>query len=440
MPGRQRVGDPIQQATGSGAGGVLQPLLVEYEAQLPPRRSVTAAEGQSTAPVRGLVEFEIGVDGREDVTARSGDHPAQREDGRRTPQVRGNTVHGNLVRPAGESVHLQQRVPFPEGERRRVLHTPVDVEGQQPDLRRGHRHVQHQDLVYKHDSADHRRRTPKQSRWSPAHASDGQSAGRRERPAVASRRPARPVREVDVLARLPRTRSGKLLRGTMATSPTVAQSPTNHCPQCGHDPRPRRPITWTATKHPCHKTRRRANTPVISATRRPAVPRIGVGKGERCARSHARAVTSGADRHGPHPFRHCGTVTVYHRQTPRKETTMSPADKPSAENTDLLESANTAAVHAADAVKTAAAKAEDAIEASVEQIRELNEQAITAARAAGQRALDAYQAALESVVGAEKKLAAGSQLDWFTTLVSTQAEFTQRLGTIFLTAAREQLK
>ena len=51
---------------------------------------------------------------------------------------------------------------------------------------------------------------------------------------------------------------------------------------------------------------------------------------------------------------------------------MSPADKPSAENTDLLESASTAAAHAADAVKTAAAKAEDAIEASVEQIRELN--------------------------------------------------------------------
>ena len=40
----------------------------------------------------------------------------------------------------------------------------------------------------------------------------------------------------------------------------------------------------------------------------------------------------------------------------------------------------------------------------------------------------------------QKKLAEGSQLDWFTTLVTTQAEFTQRLGVIFLTAAREQLK
>ena len=86
------------------------------------------------------------------------------------------------------------------------------------------------------------------------------------------------------------------------------------------------------------------------------------------------------------------------------------------------------------------AQAEGAIEASVEQIRELNEQAIKSARAGGQRALDAYQAALESVVDAEQKLAEGSQLDWFTTLVTTQAEFTQRLGAIFLTAAREQLK
>lgn len=120
---------------------------------------------------------------------------------------------------------------------------------------------------------------------------------------------------------------------------------------------------------------------------------------------------------------------------------MSPTAKPSTEKAaDLLESANTVATQAADAVNTVALRAEDAIEASVELIRELNEQAIQAARAAGQNALDAYQAALESVVDTEKKLAEGSQLDWFTTLVSTQAEFTQRLGTIFLTAAREQLK
>ena len=120
---------------------------------------------------------------------------------------------------------------------------------------------------------------------------------------------------------------------------------------------------------------------------------------------------------------------------------MSTTNKQSAENaTDLLESANTVAARAADAVQTATAQAEGAIEASVEQIRELNEQAIKAGRAAGQRALDAYQAALESVVDAEKKLAEGSQLDWFTMLVTTQAEFTQRLGVIFLTAAREQLK
>ena len=118
---------------------------------------------------------------------------------------------------------------------------------------------------------------------------------------------------------------------------------------------------------------------------------------------------------------------------------MSPTGKPSENATDLVESATTAAAQAAGAVKTSTARVADAIETSVEQIRELNEQAITAARAAGQKALDAYQAALESVVDAEKKLAEGSQ-PTFTTLVTTQAEFTQRLGAIFLTAAREQLK
>ena len=120
---------------------------------------------------------------------------------------------------------------------------------------------------------------------------------------------------------------------------------------------------------------------------------------------------------------------------------MSTTDKSSAKHApDLLESATTAAATATDAVKAATANAEEAIEASVEQIRALNEQAIKAARAAGQRALDAYQAALESIVDAEKKLAGDSQLDWFTTLVTTQAEFTQRLGAIFLTAARDRLK
>jgi transketolase len=118
---------------------------------------------------------------------------------------------------------------------------------------------------------------------------------------------------------------------------------------------------------------------------------------------------------------------------------MSSTENPSTDNA-LLDSANTAARQAADAAKSAATQAADAIEASVQRIRDLNEQAIVAARSAGQNALDAYQAALESVVGAENKLAEGSQLDWFTTLVTTQAEFTQRLGAIFLTAARDQLK
>jgi hypothetical protein len=218
--------------------------------------------------------------------------------------------------------------------------------------------------------------------------------------------------------------------------------PPNHCTAGRERSRLRGPTPGrrrsTAPARPVAERTR----PVRSATRCPAARGSGVGKEHRRARSHARAMASGADPPWAQPFPYCGTVTtVHHRQAPRRETIMSTTGKPSAENAaHLKESANAAAAQAADAVKTGAAKAEDAIEASVEQIRELNEQAIKAARAAGQRALDAYQAALESVVDAEKNLAGGSHLDWFTTLVNTQAEFTQRLGTIFLTAAREQLK
>jgi hypothetical protein len=153
-------------------------------------------------------------------------------------------------------------------------------------------------------------------------------------------------------------------------------------------------------------------------------------------RTRRRSQAGQAERPGPA----AGRPPIDTRHHPLGDT-MSTTDKPSAENaTGLLDSANAAAQQVADTAKTAAAQAGDAIEASVERIRELNEQAIQAARTAGQRALDAYQAALESVVDAEQKLAEGSQLDWFTALVTTQAAFTQRLGAIFLTAAREQLK
>src|SRR5664279_999336 len=163
-------------------------------------------------------------------------------------------------------------------------------------------------------------------------------------------------------------------------------------------------------------------------------------------RARTRAMVGQRPRPWGRTLSRCsGTVTAAHHPDPhiepREKPIMSTTNNQATGNAaDLLESANTVAARAADAVQTATAQGEGAIEASVEQIRELNEQAIKSARAAGQRVLDAYQAALESVVDAEKKLAEGSQLDWFTTLVTTQAEFTQRLGAIFLTAAREQLK
>src|SRR5664280_2511452 len=115
-------------------------------------------------------------------------------------------------------------------------------------------------------------------------------------------------------------------------------------------------------------------------------------------RARTRAMVS-----GPRPWGrtlpHCScTVTAAHPANPhiepREKPIMSTTNKQSAENAAPLESANTVAAQAADAVKTATAQAEGAIEASVEQIRELNEQAIKAGRAAGQRALDAYQACL----------------------------------------------
>ena len=109
---------------------------------------------------------------------------------------------------------------------------------------------------------------------------------------------------------------------------------------------------------------------------------------------------------------------------------MSTTDSPAAPSaTDLLNSAQTLSTQGIDA-----------IEASVKRIRELNEQAIKAARAAGLTALGRLPGGAGVRREGRRELAEGSHVDWFTTLVTTQAGFTQRLGTIFLTSARDQLK
>jgi hypothetical protein len=76
-------------------------------------------------------------------------------------------------------------------------------------------------------------------------------------------------------------------------------------------------------------------------------------------------------------------------------------------------------------------------EASIAKIRELNERAITVTRDAGQAALDAYQAALEAIVSLGQRLAGGTQLEWLTALVRTQAEFTQTIGKAYFSAGRD---
>ena len=109
---------------------------------------------------------------------------------------------------------------------------------------------------------------------------------------------------------------------------------------------------------------------------------------------------------------------------------MSTTDSPAAPSaTDLLNSAQTLSTQGIDA-----------IEASVKRIRELNEQAIKAARAAGLTALGRLPGGAGVRREGRRELAEGSHVDWFTTPVTTLARFTQRLGTIFLTSARDQLK
>ncbi len=79
-------------------------------------------------------------------------------------------------------------------------------------------------------------------------------------------------------------------------------------------------------------------------------------------------------------------------------------------------------------------------DAAVERIRELNERIIEATRKAGTSYLDNYEKTLQSIADYQDKIAESSQVDWITTIVTAQANFTRELAKAYADAGRELLK
>jgi hypothetical protein len=82
----------------------------------------------------------------------------------------------------------------------------------------------------------------------------------------------------------------------------------------------------------------------------------------------------------------------------------------------------------------------DNIDAAAERVRELNERIIASSKKAGVAYLDTYERALTSIVEFQDKVADASQVEWFSALVTAQADFTRDMAKLYTSAARDLLK
>jgi hypothetical protein len=77
---------------------------------------------------------------------------------------------------------------------------------------------------------------------------------------------------------------------------------------------------------------------------------------------------------------------------------------------------------------------------AIDRIRDLNERILAAGQKAGGAYLDAYEQALESILAYEKRAAAQTDMDWISTVIEAQSEFTRGLTKLYVSTGRKVLK
>jgi transposase len=83
---------------------------------------------------------------------------------------------------------------------------------------------------------------------------------------------------------------------------------------------------------------------------------------------------------------------------------------------------------------------ENVAEETADRIRDLNERIIEAGRKAGNAYLDGYEKTLRSIADYEERMADSSQVEWLSTLLNAQADFTREIAKAATASAREFLK
>ena len=107
-------------------------------------------------------------------------------------------------------------------------------------------------------------------------------------------------------------------------------------------------------------------------------------------------------------------------------------------------SARSAGARAAGSASAGAAQAASAAEARVEavaqRVRKLNERIIDESKSAGEATLSAYEKALKAIAASLERGPGKSDVEWISTLATTQAKWIRDVTTAWTSAARGMLK
>ena len=88
----------------------------------------------------------------------------------------------------------------------------------------------------------------------------------------------------------------------------------------------------------------------------------------------------------------------------------------------------------------AAAAAEDRLDAVAQRVRKLNEKIIEESKSAGEATLTAYEKALKAIAGSLERGPGKSDVDWISSLATTQAKWIRDVTAAWTSAARGMLK
>ena len=120
------------------------------------------------------------------------------------------------------------------------------------------------------------------------------------------------------------------------------------------------------------------------------------------------------------------------------------SSKKSSASRSRASSARSAGARAAGSTSAGAAQAASAAEARVEavaqRVRKLNERIIDESKSAGEATLSAYEKALKAIAASLERGPGKSDVEWISTLATTQAKWLRDVTTAWTSAARGMLK